>query len=578
MNSLKILLVDDDDVDREKIRRLMSRTQLEYQLDEVSSGVDALNLMANQHYDCILMDHYLRDSLGTDLLPMLRKYSVTPCPVIMVTGCSNERGVVEAMRDGVYDYLSKTNLHVQQLRTAIEGGLLWASRQVDHMPSDTQQQHMPLFDGLTDLAGRPLFFDRLDQAVHAYQRGNLPFAVLAIDLNLFREVNESLGMAVGDQVLAQIGQRIKLMARRSDTFARLGGDDFAGILMGVATQGDVMTLVNKMSHEVRKPVVVDGRQINVSVSIGACLCPAHGMDSQALMSRAQQALQVSRQQAGAPAIYSGVPSQARTRTRLMPRQLLEAVSKHEIEMHFQPKVGFDSGGLIGVEALARWNSSQLGLVLPNDFMPAAEQSQLLVPITQVTLDLAMRQCKSWLDQGWRVPVSLNLSPRMLDDTSLAPRIIELLDAHGLEYSLFTFEIPEAGFNNRTLNAHQTLKELSQAGCGISIDDFGSGVASLRLLRDFPVSEIKIDPTYIADLRMGSKGAAIVRSLADICRELEINLVAEGVELESSWTLLNRLGCQIGQGYSIAKPMLANELPTWWQGWQAKNYRPTTILH
>jgi diguanylate cyclase (GGDEF)-like protein len=579
--ALRLLLVDDDDVDRERLRRMLRQTGLAVAIAEAGSGREAIEKLREAEFDCLILDDQLGDTTGTELIAEMKPLLDRPLPVVMVSGAGDERTAIAAMREGVFDYLRKDRLEAAQLGAAIEGGLRRAQLETERSEAQNRLAHMGLYDALTGLANRNLFFDRLERAILAAGRG-AHFALLMIDLDRFKDVNDSFGHAVGDRLLAELGRRLQQVARKSDNFARLGGDEFAALVMGIDTAAAANIIAEKIVDAVRKPFAIENQLVTVGVSIGIALVPAHGTEGQQLLAKADEAMYRAKRGSQGYQIFSPVGRGGGDSGPLvLASGLSDALANGEVFLHFQPKIDLGTGALCGVEALARWGSPRFGPVPPGEFIPAAERGSMIGTLTYAILEMALDQARDWRDQGWPVPVAVNLSPRLFDDPSLARRIGRALAARALPPDSLMLEITETALMTSPLRAAAAIAELHSAGIGISIDDFGTGYTSLKYLRDFPIAEIKIDGLFVKDLTIGSRDASIVHSLSVLARGFEINLVAECVEQEESWPLLRVLGCAMGQGYSIARPMLAESVPGWWARWRSASeaawYDPTPGL-
>lgn len=411
-----------------------------------------------------------------------------------------------------------------------------------------------LYDSLTQLPNRNLFFDRIEQACIGYNRNRTGFAVLMMDLNRFKEVNDNLGHHIGDIVLREIGQRLAVVMRKSDTLARLGGDEFAVLLQGLATVEDACLLAQKIVDALRSPVMVAEHALSVGISIGIALCPTHGLDQTTLLAHADQAMYQSKRSLKAVVIADTSQNQPHQMPQVISREIEQALERNELEMYYQPKVDLCSGELLGVEALVRWNRPGIGIVGPMDFVPAVEESALLESFTFATIEMVLRQLRILLDSGNGLPVAVNLSARMLEYDTLEDKIIELLQQYDIPLGYLTLEITETALVINPLQARRAIDQLRKYGVKFSIDDFGAGFTSFKYLKTFQIAEIKMDKEFITEITPGSFDAMLVRSIASFCSGLHIRMVAEGIENAATSDLLLQLGCNIGQGYHIARPM------------------------
>ncbi len=560
LDPIKVLLVDDDDVDREKFRRLLRLSGLVVDVVDATCGREAIALLAAGNFDCVVLDYRLGDTTGTDLVRDIKQTSQTTIPIIMITGLGDERIAVEAMREGVYDYLPKTLLKPQQVASTIEGSLRWAELETELANAHERLQRLSLFDTLTSLPNRNLFFERLEQALQSAERSKLRFSIMMMDLNLFKQVNDTLGHAAGDKLLAEVGARLARLSRSADTFARLGGDEFAALLVGCDSLSSAVVVADRIQAALQEPLLIGDELTRVTVSIGVALYPDHGRNSRTLLAHADQAMYRAKRSSRSCEVYCSGAGESRQ--FLVANYLAEALTRKELFLVYQPKIDLRSRRLVGVEALVRWRNPQLGLVGPSDFIPTAEQSSLIKPMTYAILDMALDQGMRWRDRGWDIPISVNLSARMLDDGALAQQCCTALQQRGLEPEMLTLELTETALMSSPIRAQETIRSLRSAGIAISIDDFGAGYTSFKYLREFEISEIKIDSMFISGLKSTSRDVCIVRSIAELSRGFSLRLVAEGIEDAGLCEPLRELGCRFGQGFGIAHPMSADEIECW----------------
>jgi diguanylate cyclase (GGDEF)-like protein len=563
---IRLLVVDDDDVDRERIRRLLSRAQSEYEILDVGSGAEAIDMLLATQLDCVLLDYHLGDMTGTDVLRRINAEGIVT-PVIMVTGVGDEQLVVETMRLGVYDYLPKKKLSGKLLSDAIEASLQRAALEQRLAEMQQKLERMSLYDELTGLPNRNLFFDRLNQAILNAERKGGRFALLMMDLNLFKEVNDTLGHEAGDEVLAEIGSRFRQISRKSDTIARLGGDEFTSILHGVDSIEGAVSIARKIIAAVNEPLAVSGNVLQVGVSIGIAVYPSHGDEASSLLTNADHAMYQAKRNLSDYVVYGEHARYPDAASGSVPvsNYLHKAMDEKELYMMYQPKINLVSGAVVGVESLLRWRSPELGRVCPDQFIPFAERSALIERITFATIAMSLDQLSAWQAQGMpSVPVSVNLSARMLDDIGLPDRVLHELESRGLQPADLILEITETALASSKARAKQVLTALAAAGVGISIDDFGSGFTSFRYIRDIDISEIKIDRLFVKNLSEETRDISIVRSIASLSESMDVRVVAEGIESKQNWRLLTELGCIHGQGFCISQPLPAEQFMQWYR--------------
>ena len=416
-------------------------------------------------------------------------------------------------------------------------------------------QHQALHDALTGLPNRTLFHDRIGQALHRARRSDAGVAVLMLDLDRFKEVNDSLGHGAGDAVLVEIGRRLDGMLRASDTVARLGGDEFGVLLPDQTSVADVAMAAERVRAAIQAPVIVEGLPLSVDASIGIALYPRDGRELETLLQHADAAMYHAKNGSTGIAFYESSRSEGDLLRLTLVGELRRALDERELALHYQPKARLADGTVQTVEALLRWNHPDRGLVLPGEFIPIVQQTGLIEPLSRHVVDLALRQCRAWLEAGLRLAVSVNLAARNLTDGEFPALVERLLAEHGVDGSLLEIELTETAMLADAVRSRQAIERLAALGARISIDDFGTGYFSLTQLRNLPVSEVKIDRSLIGD-------EVIVRSTIELGRNLGIDVVAEGVETAEAWQRLATLGCTFAQGFHLCPPLPADELTAW----------------
>jgi diguanylate cyclase (GGDEF)-like protein len=418
-----------------------------------------------------------------------------------------------------------------------------------------------LHDPLTGLPNRALFADRLTQSLRSAHRTGTSVAVVLMDLDRFKEVNDTLGHHCGDELLRQIAVRIGEVLRAGDTVARLSGDEFAVLLPG-ADEARAAVSAERILTTVHRSFVLDDVTIDVEVSVGIAAAPAHADSTEALLRCADLAMDTAKSSKTGSVTYQPAMDVQDPGRLLLLGELRRALdATDQLVVHYQPKVSLSSGELCGVEALVRWqHPTRSRLVLPTDFIPMAETTGLINSLTRYVLRIAVRQARDWLDQGLRIPVAVNLSPRCLLDTSLSAHVTALLDEYAVPAALLRLEVTETAVMANPALALTILTGLHDLGIPLSIDDYGTGYSSMAYLRRLPVDELKVDRSFVAD--MSGNGAVLVRSAIDLGHNLGLTVVAEGVETAAHVTTLRSLGCDVAQGYHYARPMTAHDFTLW----------------
>ncbi len=434
-------------------------------------------------------------------------------------------------------------------------------------------EHQALHDALTDLPNRVLLHDRLQQAIRAAQRDQTVVALLIMDLDRFKEVNDTFGHHTGDQLLEQLGERLGSVLRGSDTIARLGGDEFA-VLLPTATLEDAHHIAGRLLELLKEPFSLGGLQLEIDASIGIALSPEHGTDADTLLRRADVAMYIAKRNGSGHALYSAEQDQHSPMRLALVGELRRAIDQNELSLYFQPKVSLKHSKVLCVEALVRWEHPRHGLLGPDQFVPIAEQTGLIRPLARSVLEAAVRQCNRWRQEGLDLAVAVNLSMRNLHDAEIVDMIRQLLSRWGIPPARLVIEITESSLMADAARAMEVLSRLREMGVGISIDDFGTGYSSLAYLKRLPVDELKIDKSFVANMATDENDAAIVRSTIGLAHDLGLTVVAEGIEDQATWDLLAELGCDVGQGYYVSRPMPAAALGVWLTtcGWEPRYWR------
>jgi histidine ammonia-lyase len=422
-------------------------------------------------------------------------------------------------------------------------------------------RHQALHDSLTGLPNRRWFNDRMDEAVSNLGATGDSFALLLLDIDRFKEVNDTLGHASGDHLLQEIASRLGAQVRDVDSAARLGGDEFA-VLMPGSSAAPAMTIAERIRLAISQPFQLGEFSVHVAVSIGVALFPEHGDDSIALMRVADVAMYAAKDTNAGCALYDCDADMLAPGRLALVADLRRALETRELILHYQPKVEMRSGRVSGVEALLRWDHPQRGLIPPDEFIPIAEKTDLIKPLTLYVVDEALRQCHCWEELGHELSVAVNVSTRNLIEADFAGVVASLLDKWGVAPRLLELEITETAIVTDHFRCLTVLEQLSALGVRVSVDDFGTGYTSLAYLKRLPIEEVKVDRSFVTDMACSENDAVIVRSTIELCRNLGLRVVAEGVESSDVWEDLMGLGCDVAQGYLMSRALPPDELLTW----------------
>jgi diguanylate cyclase (GGDEF)-like protein len=434
-------------------------------------------------------------------------------------------------------------------------------RQTEALQSSAERdRHQATHDALTGLPNWVLLQDRLDHSLAAAARSTGEVALLLIDLDRFKEINDTLGHSYGDRLLCQVGPRLQSVLRDGDTVGRLGGDEFVVLLPSVDGEGEARAVAARLSEALHRAFDVDGVILDVEASIGIALSPWHGTDTEELLRNADIAMYVAKDMKAGAVVFTPeehVSTPARLTVLGDLRRALD--SEDELFLHYQPKYTLEGGRIEGAEALLRWQHPTLGLIPPGEFIPVAEGTGIILRLTDRVLGLALEQIRRWLDSGHAVPVAVNLSTRCLLDADLPDMVQRMLAEHDVPASLLRLEVTESAVMGDAARCMEVLQRLHDLGVRLSIDDFGTGYSSMAYLRRLPVDELKIDRSFVLGMTTTQQDAVLVRTAIDLGHNLGLTVVAEGVERAEHADALRALGCDVAQGYHYARPMVAGQL-------------------
>jgi diguanylate cyclase (GGDEF)-like protein/PAS domain S-box-containing protein len=441
----------------------------------------------------------------------------------------------------------------------------------DRKKAEHELERQALHDTLTGLPNRSLLLDRLEQALRTARRLATPLALLVMDLDRFKEINDTFGHQAGDLLIGEVARRLTADLRETDTVARLGGDEFALILPG-ADEGGAGHVAQKIIAALQQPFEIEGAAHEVAISIGIAVSPQHGEDVETLMRRADTAMYVAKTTPGGSAVYAEQADAEGSSQLALVSELRHTLDADELQVVYQPIVGFNEREAIRVEALARWRHPERGLIAPGEFIPLAERSGLVKALFSRVLTMTLAQCVTWRQANIPVQAAVNLSIRNLLDPEL-PRVVgEALDRAGIPPGWLAFEITESMLMAEPNRVLRTLAELRDLGVQLAIDDFGVGYSSLAYLQRLPAYAVKIDRSFVSRMTHDRGSAEIVKLITNLGHALGMKVVAEGIEDQATYDACAAAGCDSAQGFFVGRPMVATALPAW----LALGHRTTTI--
>ena len=552
-NTIHVLLVEDNPGDARLVEIMLNEVQQNpVVLHHVSSLAIAQDFLQVNHIDLVLLDLSLPDGSGLDSINKIQLISDS-LAIIILTGLNDQEFAIKTMQHGAQDYLVKGqgdgHLMLRSITHAIE------RKQIEQRL--TLLAH---FDSLTGLANREYFNLTIERTFAQAKRKNQPLGLMFLDLDHFKEINDTLGHLAGDKLLVCVAERLKSCVRSVDFIARLGGDEFVIILDDIQSPKTTMGIAEKILSSLSKAVAIGNQEIFISCSIGITFFPEDASNVNDLLKHADVAMYKAKNkgrnnfQFFTPELNAEV-----IQAMAIKNDLRGAIDRNELLLYYQPKFHVQKNRIIGAEALLRWQHPSRGIVSPDQFIPIAEQSGLIIAIGQWVITEAMKQNKKWQeDFSPDFGMAINLSVKQFQENGLVDFIVAELTQASLDAACIELEITESLLMEKSHQEQEILSELSDKGFKISMDDFGTGYSSLSYLKRFTIDILKIDRSFIADVNSDPDAAEIVKAIIAMAHALKLTVVAEGVENEQQMDFLNRLNCNEIQGYLISKPIPALE--------------------
>ena len=542
--ALRVLSVEDNPGDAILVREMLRDASPDgFVLENADRLSTAVSCLLDGAVDCVLLDLSLPDAEGLEALAQVRTVALD-VPIIVLSGRSDEVLAVQAVHEGAQDYLIKGQVDARLLSRSI-------TYAIERKRAEVELAHQAMHDALTALPNRALFYDRLGQALNRVGRHSAAVAVLFLDLDRFKLVNDSLGHGAGDKLLVAVADRLSNVLRAGDTAARFGGDEFVILCEDVSGERQAIAIAERIAAELDAPFAVEGDEVFVRTSVGIALATEPGARPEALIRDADAAMYRAKERGGG--LYEVFDDQMRERAvRRMETEnaLHRALDRGEFVMHYQPIMTMATGALHGVEALARWEHPQRGLIMPGEFIEAAEETGLIIALGAWAFEAACMQAADW---NGGLMMSVNLSARQCGHPDLVATFGDILRRTGVDPSCLCLEITETALMEDVEASTATLRALKDLGLALALDDFGTGYSSLRALQHFPVDTVKIDRSFIAPIEHDPQEAAIVAAVISLSHALGLRTVAEGIETIAQVDRLRALGCDLAQGYYFARP-------------------------
>jgi diguanylate cyclase (GGDEF)-like protein len=546
--ALGVLLVGIDGAEGEHIADLLAQSSAKFALDRVGTVADAVESLVRATPSCILLELSAIPSEAIAAVDELAA-AASSVPIVVLADDEDEGQALAAIRAGAQDYLVKSELASTRLCRAIKCA-------IERKLGEVGLMHQAMHDSLTGLPNRALFMDRLSLALERSQRIRTGVAVLFLDVDNFKEINDNLGHAAGDAVLTELAARLKTMLRPMDTVARLGGDEFTFLIEDLGDEREIVMIADRISRAANLPIALERGPTAISVSIGIAMVTGQSVTAETLIREADAAMYRSKHQGqGGYELFD-----ERSRSRTLERMQLEtalgrALERSELRVHYQPGVALGHRGEVSsLEALVRWEHPEHGLIAPSQFIPLAEETGLIVPIGRYVLEHALAHLELWRRQVPGVTVSVNLSPRQLADLELADMLADMLGEHPIEPAALCLEIQESTIGKDPESIAAALAELKATGVRLAIDDFGIAPSSLTRLKSLPIDTIKLHGSLVSEIDSDPRERPIVEAVVELGHALGCGVVAEGVETPAQAEALRAIGCDGAQGFLFAPPV------------------------
>ena len=565
---IRILYLEDSEADAELVQALLEEGGIACALTRVETEEAFIAALESGELDLILSDKSLPAYDGLSALVRARQRR-PEVPFILVSGTlGDEEAVIETLKAGVTDYVPKERL--ARLVRVVQRALQEAEARAARQRYEARVQQLAFYDGLTGLPNRALLEDRLRMALAHAQRSEQGVALLFLDLDRFKAVNDTLGHPAGDVLLREVAERLPRCLREGDTAARWGGDEFIVLVPDLpgkrpAAAEAVAVVIEKIREVLSGPVKVESQEFEISMSIGVALYPGDGASVTDLIKNADTAMYQAKDKGRNTYRFFTEDMHTLARERLfLENELRRALRRSEFTLHYQPQVKTRGGVIVGAEALLRWRHPDRGWISPAEFVPVAEDIGQIQTIGTWALDHVLAQINTWRAMGLRTPhISVNVSAHQLKDQAFARTVEELLAAHALPPECLELEFTESAMvQEETLS---TVCAIARLGVTLAVDDFGTGYSSLNYLKRFPIDTLKIDQSFVRDLESDPNDAALIRAIIAMARSLQLRVIAEGVETEPQRLLLSKYGCLEYQGFLFSPPVPAEAFTARLQG-------------
>ncbi len=563
----KILIVDDTKANLVALRVLLK--QVEADIISAGSGAEALEAAQQDtdHLALILLDVQMPEMDGFEVARLLQKNEKTrSIPIIFITANQDDAHIEEAYLAGAVDYIQKPirkTALISKVRVFLD---LWSLRfgleqEVEQRrAAEHRVEHLATHDPLTNLPNRRGLYEELNELIYRSRRYRYSSAVIYVDLDGFKNVNDHFGHEAGDRLLTRVSANFKNIVRQTDTVARIGGDEFIVLITDINSDNSLITKIESLLYEASRPIKFKGHNISVGASIGIALYPDHGENAETLLHHADQAMyQAKNHGKNTFRFFTEDINERAHRQRELQDNLRKALPADEFSVFYQPIVDAGSGQVVSAEALLRWHSEKLGQVFPDEFIPAAESAGLIPELGCWVLEKAVQTGADWYRRfGIGLRIAVNASTIQFRNNMLYDSIRRQIDTLQWDPDLLEVEITEGLLLDDSPEVNTYINEISNCGVRLSVDDFGTGFSALSYLKNYPVSTVKIDRSFVMDLPGDKENEVLVQAIIAMAHGLRLEVIAEGVETIEQWDYLRNLGCDFAQGYYFGKPMPQEE--------------------
>lgn len=545
-----VILADDDPSIRLMVRHVLEAE--DYEIIEAEDGLDAIKVVEKYHPALVLLDAVMPGLDGFSTCQQIKDKGHVDVPIIMLTGLDDDISVERAYEVGAIDYITKPikwAVLKHRVRSIVKS--VMAERKI---------HRLEYRDTLTQLPNRRLFVDRLEQAIARAERHRESIALMVVDIDDFKLVNDSFGHEAGDKLIKAVGDLLSKSMRRADTVARLGGDEFAIIIENVDGEDDAISIADNVTTILEHNVRLDDQETFTSASVGIALYPNDGMSASTLLKNADTAMFRAKEKGRRCFQFYKAEMSVNAMERLeLENSIRNAIENHELVIHYQPTIDIHNNEISGVEALLRWQHPEKGIISPDDFLHVAIESGLIVGIGEWMVKTICHQLRVWKDAGMENQnVAINLTTKQFKDLDIVTVFKMAMEEHQIEGSELTIEVTEKTLISSEGEIEVALNKLHEMGILIAVDDFGIGFASLTNLKDLPIDVVKIDEQFIAGVPDNEQDVAVVTAIAGLTRGLKLKLLAEGIENERQLNMLKGLGCQYAQGFYWSKALPADQ--------------------